>query len=245
MFVSISWAILMTLHHSARHVCNPCIFTSSTLSQVHNNSTCFVDLCEGMLQGHSVIWCLIHIQISSLIYTSVWLHGCKASVGLLGNKGCKNHGEMTVRACRWNKTKDVKWVITPSFLIAVIQTFATFTSTALSKWHKYLISTHSNVLMIDFLTQVAIQVTRHKSEWMRSSALHWSVHLTPKNIQFHTSYWILRGCNKPLVWLSVFCLPRKLLIWVTNGCRMIETIVLISLITFAVPSVWENWLKGF
>lgn len=152
---------------------------------------------------------------------------------------------MAVRACMWQKTKGMWWIITP-FLIAVIQMCATFTYTAFSKWHKYLIFTRTNTVIIHFLTlQVLIQVTKHKRVIKEEPSLHWSVHLTPKNIQFHTRYWILRGCNKPLVWLSVFCLPRKLLIWVTNGCRVIETIVLISLIAFAVPSVWGNWLKGF
>ncbi len=42
---------------------------------------------------------------------------------------------------------------------------AKFTYTALSKWHKYLISTRTNALMIDFLTlQVVIQVTKRKSD---------------------------------------------------------------------------------
>lgn len=83
---------------------------------------------------------------------------------------------------------------------------AIFTYKALSKWHQHLFSTCTNALMMDFLTlREVIQVTKHKSEWMCSSALHWGVHQTPKNIHFYASYWILRGCNTPLVWLLSVC----------------------------------------
>lgn len=256
MFVSVmSLKQCWIFHSSTLH-----IFTSLFCVYLNADTHLFCWLaCEGMLQGHSLIWHFIHIQISSLIYTFsstsvINASFCKASVWLLGNKRCKSHWEMyscgsltmAARACRWQKTKDRRWIITPSFLIAVIQMCTTFTYTDLSMWNKYLISTRTNALMIDFLTlQVVIQVTKHKSEWMCSSAPNWSVHLTTKNIQFHTSYWILRGRNKPLLWLDIFRMPRKLLIWFANGSRVIETILLISLIAFAVPSVWGNWMKGF
>lgn len=85
-------------------------------------------VCEDMLQAHSLIWHFIHIQISSLIYTSFSstsvINGsfCKASVCLLGSKQCKSRREMfpdgsltmAPRECRWQKQKDMRWLITPS-----------------------------------------------------------------------------------------------------------------------------------
>lgn len=132
-FFSIAWPICPPRNNNImaqeresqeKHVCGCMLVSKGMLDLSHltfppPTPVLLTRVC--MLQGHSLIWHFIHIQISSLIYTTFSstsvINGsfCKASAWLLGNKQCKSRGEMfadgsltmAAGACRWRKKQKI------------------------------------------------------------------------------------------------------------------------------------------